>query len=68
MNSKIFGNEFDFNQDGQMCDFEKRAQLTTFVEEVRKQEGIEISLSEMSHEQFSDLVAKTGVDLSGFGI
>ena len=68
MTNNIFGNEFDFNHDGRMDDFESRAQATALIEEIRKQEGIETALSEMSEEQVSDLIAKSGVDLSGFGI
>lgn len=68
MHSKIYGDEFDFNRNGIMDCFESRAQLTAFVDEVRKHEGLETPLSEMSHEQFFDLVAKSGVDLSSFGI
>lgn len=62
-----FGNAFDFDCNGKMDTFEKRAEYTAFLEEIRMQEGIQIELSDMSSEQLAELAAKSGVDLSGFG-
>lgn len=63
-----FGNAFDFNNDGQIDNFEKRAEFTAFLDEIRMQEGIQTELADMSSEQLAELVAKSGIDPSGFGI
>ncbi len=67
MFKKIFGDTFDFNRDGQMDSFEKRAEYTAILDEVRQMEGIETPLSEMSLDQLNDLAAKSGVDPSKSG-
>ena len=67
MFKRIFGDTFDFNRDGQMDNFEKRAEYTTILDEVRQMEGIETPLSEMSLDQLNDLAAKSGVDPSKSG-
>ena len=63
----IFKDTFDFNRDGRMDNFEKRAVYTAFLDEVRRMEGIEKSLSDMSAEELNELAVKSGVDPSGFG-
>ena len=67
MIKRIFGDTFDFNRDGQMDNFEKRAEYTAILDEVRQMEGIETPLSEMSLDQLNDLAAKSGVDPSKSG-
>lgn len=67
MFKRILGDTFDFNRDGQMDNFEKRAEYTAILEEVRQMEGIETPLSEMSLDQLNDLAAKSGVDPSESG-
>ena len=67
MFKRIFGDTFDFNRDGQMDNFEKRAEYTAILDEVRQMEGIETPLSEMSLDQINDLAAKSGVDPSKSG-
>ena len=67
MFKKIFGDTFDFNRDGRMDSFEKRAEYTAILDEVRQMEGIETPLSEMSLDQLNDLAAKSGVDPSKSG-
>ena len=67
MFKRIFGDTFDFNRDGQMDNFEKRAEYATILDEVRQMEGIETPLSEMSLDQLNDLAAKSGVDPSKSG-
>ena len=67
MFKRIFGDTFDFNRDGQMDNFEKRAEYTAILDEVRQMEGIETPLSEMSLDQLNDLTAKSGVDPSKSG-
>lgn len=67
MFERIFEDTFDFNRDGQMDDFEKRAEYTAILDEVRQLEGIETPLSEMSLDQLNDLAAKSGVDPSRSG-
>ena len=67
MFKRIFGDTFDFNRDGQMDNFEKRAEYTAILDEVRQMEGIETPLSEMSLDQLNDLAAKSGVDPSKSG-
>ena len=62
-----FGNTFDFDRNGKMDNFEKRAEFTAFLEEICMQEGIQIALSDMSVEQLAELAAKSGIDPSGFG-
>lgn len=62
-----FGNAFDFNNDGSMDDFEKRAEFTTFAQEVALQEGITKDLSDMSSAELSDIASKTGINPSEFG-
>ena len=62
MFKRIFGDTFDFNRDGQMDSFEKRAEYTAILDEVRQMEGIKTPLSEMSLDQLNDLAAKSGVD------
>ena len=63
-----FGNAFDFNSDGQIDNFEKRAEFTAFLDEIRMQKGIQTELSDMRSEQLAELVAKSGIDPSEFGI
>ena len=67
MFKKIFGDTFDFNRDGQMDSFEKRAEYTAILDEVRQMEGIETPLSQMSLDQLNELAAKSGVDPSKSG-
>ena len=64
----IFKDNFDLNRDGNIDNFEKRAEYATILDEVRKMEGIEKNLSDMSTKELSELVLKTGVDpgKSGF--
>lgn len=50
-----------------MGNFEKRAEYTAILEEVRQMEGIETPLSEMCLGQLNDLAAKSGVDPSELG-
>lgn len=63
----LFGNMFDYNKDGNMDDFEKRAEYTAFLNEIRIQEGIDTELSDISVDQLTDLAAKSGIDPSSFG-
>ena len=63
-----FGNAFDFDNDGKMDNFEKRAEFTAFSDEIRMQEGIQTGLPDMSSEQLAELAAKAGIDPSGFGL
>ena len=63
----LFSNSFDFNNDGKMDKFEKRAEYMAFLNEVRINEGIETELSNMNLEQITDLVSKAGFDPSDFG-
>ena len=67
MFKRIFGDTFDFNRNGQMDSFEKRAEYTAILDEVRQMEGIETPLSEMRLDQLNDLAAKSGVDPSKSG-
>ena len=63
----LFGKTFDFNNDGVKDNFEKRAEYTAFLNEIRIQEGIKTELSDMSADQVAELSAKSGIDPSGFG-
>ena len=67
MCNDFFDNEFDFNRDGQMDSFENRAAFTTYLELLCREEYGATSLSDLSGYEFHDLVAKSGVDPSGFG-
>ena len=58
----IFKDTFDFNRDGRMDNFEKRAEYTAILDEVRRMEGIEKSLSDMDVEELNELVIKSGVE------
>ena len=64
----IFGNTFDFNNDGKKDSLEQRAEYQAIMNEVRMGEAIEKPLSEMSHSELADIASKTGVDpgWSGF--
>ena len=64
----IFGNTFDFNKDGKMDSFERRAEYHAIMDEVRQSKGIEKPLSEMNFDELNQLAADTGIDpsLSGF--
>ena len=64
----LFGNEFDFNQDGEMDSFEKRAQYTTYLEMLCGEEYGSKNLSDLNNDELNDLIIKSGVDPSGFGI
>lgn len=64
----LFENTFDFNNDGIKDDFEKRAEYTAFLNEIRIQEGINTKLSDMNAEQLADLSIKSGIDPEDFGI
>lgn len=63
----LFENTFDFNNDCIKDNFEKRAEYTAFLNEIRIQEGIKTDLSDMSAEQLADLSIKSGIDPSDFG-
>lgn len=63
----LFGNSFDFNNDGKMDNFEKRAEYMAFLNEVRINEGIDKELYNMNLEQITALVSKSGIDPSSFG-
>lgn len=63
----IFKDTFDFNRDGHMDNFEMRAEYTAILDEVRRMEGIEKSISDMSVEELNELAAKSGVDPSECG-
>lgn len=63
----MFKNNFDFNRDGHMDNFEKRAEYTAILEEVRQLEGIEKSLNDMDSQELVKLAAKSGIDPSEFG-
>ncbi len=49
-------------------DFEKRIAATNLLNEIRINEGITKTLDEMSVDEFSQLVAKSGIDTTAFGI
>ena len=63
----LFADAFDLNKDGTMDNFEKRAEHSAFMNEIRIQEGIDTELSDMSLDQLNELANKTGIDPSGFG-
>ena len=67
MLKNLFENTFDFNKDGVKDNFEKRAEYTAFLNEIRIQEGIKTELVDMSADQIAELSAKSGIDPSGFG-
>ena len=67
MCNDFFGNEFDFNCNGEMDSFESRAAFTTYLEMLCREEYGAASLSDLGQDELHDLVAKSGVDPSGFG-
>lgn len=67
MLENLFGKTFDFNNDGVKDNFEKRAEYTAFLNEIRVQEGIKTELSDMSAGQLADLSTKAGIDPGDFG-
>ena len=58
----LFGDRFDFDRDGKMDSFEKRAEYTAILDEIRAQEGIEKPISEMNAEELGQLAAISGID------
>ena len=67
MFKSVLGNNFDFDRNGKMDDFEKRAEYAAILNEVRLMEGINKPLSEMSLSELNNLAAKSGVDPSKSG-
>lgn len=67
MLKNLFGNTFDYNNDGKIDTFEKRVEYIAFLNEIRIQEGISTELADMSKEQLANLIAKSGIDPSCFG-
>ena len=64
----LFGNEFDFNRDGNLDSFESRATFTTRLELICREEDGNKSLSDLSGDKLHDLAAKSGIAPSGFGL
>ena len=63
-----FGPAFDFDRSGDMDAFEQRAAFTSYLDLLRQEEGISQSLEDMDSDTFDDLVSRSGVDPSEFGI
>lgn len=59
----LYGGEFDFNNDGQMDEFEQRAQFSAFLNDISQG-----NTENMSDNDFADLVSGSGVDCDKFGI
>ena len=49
----IFGDHFDFNNDGTMDEFEKRAEYMAILDEARMSEGIEKELDDMDIDELN---------------
>ena len=64
----FFGNEFDFNRNGNLDSFESRAAFTTHLELICREEYGNKSLSDLSGDELHDLAAKSGVNPSEFGL
>lgn len=58
----IFGDHFDFNNDGTMDEFEKRAEYMAILDEVRMSEGIEKELDDMDFDELNELSSLSGID------
>ena len=63
----IFGNHFDFNNDGSMDEFEQRAEYMAILDEVRMSEEIEKDLSDMNLDELNELSSLSGVDPEWIG-
>lgn len=58
----IFGDHFDFNNDGTMDEFEKRAEYMAILDEARMSEGIEKELDDMDIDELNELSSLSGID------
>ena len=68
MLDNIFGDTFDFNRDGEMDSFERRAAHTAFLDEIRMQEGIDKPLRDMTADEIDRLASISGIDFGETGL
>ena len=64
----IFGNTFSFDNNNQMDNLEKRAEHSALLNEVRKNENIQKSISDMSVDEMENLIRISGMDLGESGL